>query len=198
MSVPKRVTLHAYLVTNEGRTNSLKSVKDFQLAITSTSTASELLASLCQGLKLPESASAPTAFDGCKDVRHRKDGNKVTFMEKVRVTDDEGEDSGTHGTNNSDDSDSDSDDDLDANKPWFETKAKSPVLSIIREGINVASEVRLRRLCHPAAGVVDMAGRAFKTVMHCSREITSQRALRRYISPFSFCTDTHSSCIVQL
>ena len=40
-------------------------------------------------------------------------------MEKVRVTDDEGEDSGTHGMNNSDNSDFDSDDGLDANKPRF-------------------------------------------------------------------------------
>ena len=91
-------------------------------------------------------------------------------MEEVRVTDDEGEGSGIHGMNKSDDRDSDSDDDLDVNKRWFETKAKSPVLSIIREGINMASEVRLGRLCHPAAGVVDMVGHVFKTVMQLTRD----------------------------
>ena len=59
-------------------------------------------------------------------------------MEKVRVTDDEGGDRGTRGANVCADSDSDSDDDIDANKPWFKNKAKSPVLSIIRDSISFA------------------------------------------------------------
>ena len=174
-----RVTLRAYLVTADGRTDSLRSVNEFQLAITSNSDASELLAALREGLKLPVASAAPTGFDGCKDVRFKKESKKVCFFEKVKYDEDDDDDVAAKGkddgaSDDDDDSDEDSDleNDLDADKPWFETRAKSPVLSVIREGIMVAAQVCGFELpCDPGhPAVVDLcASRRCRALSQANR-----------------------------